>query len=181
MKKLLAPLRHFIDLLYPQACEACGKPLVEGEQILCSYCRYEIPLTNFWKSTDNPAAKLFWGKAEVEQAASFFYYAKDSRYRQLMHKLKYKGRAEIGVYLGKLYGSYLAGSPLYSTVDVVVPLPLHPKRLAKRGYNQSEKIAEGISAAMQKPMLPCSATFIPKRKPIKIVWNGGKTLRLFLA
>lgn len=153
MKKLFAPFRHFIDLLYPQVCEACERPLAEGEQILCTYCRYEMPLTNFWKSTDNPAAKLFWGKVELEQAASFFYYAKDSRYRQLMHKLKYKGRKEIGVYLGKLYGSYLADSPLYNTVDVVVPLPLHAKRLAKRGYNQSEKIAEGISTAIQKPIL----------------------------
>ena len=154
MKKLLSPFRYFVDLLYPHVCEACQKPLTEGEQILCTYCRYEIPLTNFWKSKDNPAAMLFWGKVELEQASSFFYYAKDSRYRQLMHKLKYKGRKEIGVYLGKLYGDYLAKSSLYNSVDVIIPLPLHSKRLARRGYNQSEKIAEGISMAMQKPLLP---------------------------
>ncbi len=153
MKKLFAPFRHFLDLLYPQVCEACERPLAEGEQMLCTYCRYEIPLTNFWKSTDNPAAKLFWGKVELEQASSFFYYAKNSRYRQLMHKLKYKGKKEIGIYLGKLYGDYLAKSSLYSSVDVIVPLPLHSARLAKRGYNQSEKIAEGISIAMQRSVI----------------------------
>ena len=153
MKKFFSPLRHFIDLLYPQTCEACEKPLVEGEQVLCTYCRYEMPLTNFWSYTDNPAAKLFWGKTKLEQASSFFYYAKESRYRQLMHKLKYKGRQEIGVHLGRLYGNYLVNSMPYSSVDAIVPLPLHAKRLAKRGYNQSERIADGISATMQKPML----------------------------
>lgn len=153
MKSLLKPFRYFIDMLYTQLCEACGKPLVEGEQLLCSYCRYEIPLTNFWEYTDNPAAQLFWGKADLVQASSFFYFNKNSRYRQLMHKLKYKGRKEIGVYLGKLYGEHLAQSSLYASVDVVVPLPLHPKRLAKRGYNQSEEIAKGIATAMGKPML----------------------------
>lgn len=153
MKKLLLPFRYFIDLLYPQFCEACGRSLVEGEQILCSYCRYEIPLTNFWLSTENPAAKLFWGKVQLEQASSFFYFVKDSRYRQLVHKLKYKGRKEIGTYLGRLYGEYLAKSALYGSVNVIIPLPLHPKRLATRGYNQSEEIAAGIAKALQKPVL----------------------------
>lgn len=153
MKNLLTPFRYFIDLLYPQVCEACERPLVEGERILCSYCRYDIPLTNFWESTDNLAAKLFWGKVELEQVSSFFYFAKSSRYRQLMHKLKYKGRKEIGVHLGQLYGEYLHKSSLYTSVDAIVPLPLHPKRFAKRGYNQSEKIAEGISKAMIRPVL----------------------------
>lgn len=153
MKKLLAPFRYFVDLLYPQACEACGRPLIDGEQVLCSYCRYEIPLTNFWESTDNPAAKLFWGKVELEQVSSFFYFTKASRYQQLMHKLKYKGRREIGVYLGKLYGQYILKSPLYNSIDAIIPLPLHTKRIAKRGYNQSEEIAGGIGATLQKPVL----------------------------
>lgn len=153
MRKPLTPFRYFLDLLYPQTCEACQKPLVEGEQLLCTHCLYEMPLTSFWKLTDNPAAKLFWGKVELEQASSFFYYAKNSRYRRLVHKLKYEGRKDVGVYLGKLYGGYLAKSPLYNSVDAIAPLPLHAKRLAKRGYNQSEKIAQGIATAMQKPIL----------------------------
>lgn len=153
MRRLLAPFRYFVDLLYPQTCEACGKPLVDGEHILCSYCLYEIPMTKFWEYTDNPAAKLFWGKVQLEQASSFFYFTKNSRYRHLMHLLKYKGRKEVGVYLGRLYGERLASSPLYQTVDAIIPLPLHPKRLAKRGYNQSEEIAKGISVGLHKPVL----------------------------
>ncbi|MDR0659641.1 MAG: ComF family protein [Prevotellaceae bacterium] len=153
MKKILAPFKYFIDLLYPQVCDACGNPLVDGEQLVCSYCRYEIPLTNFWNSPDNPAAELFLGKVELEQVSSFFYFTKSSRYRQLMHKLKYKGRKDIGVFLGRLYGKYLSESSLYGSIDVIIPLPLHPKRQAKRGYNQSEEIAKGIGMSMEKPII----------------------------
>ena len=152
MKLLTTPLRSFLDLLYPPCCEVCGRLLVANEHTICTQCKYELPLTLFWESTDNPAARLFWGKVAVEQASSFFYFTKGSPYRKLMHKLKYKGKTDIGVTLGRWYGEKLAQSALYQTVDIVVPLPLHAKRLKRRGYNQSELIAEGIADAMQKSL-----------------------------
>ena len=68
-----------------------------------------------------------------------------------MHQLKYKGKKEIGVYIGKLYGEDLKKSPFYSNIDVIIPVPLHPKRKRRRGYNQSEMFARGLAEVFAKP------------------------------
>jgi ComF family protein len=65
-----------------------------------------------------------------------------------LHKLKYQGQKEIGVELGLQFGQLLKKSELYMDIDLVVPVPLHPKKLKKRGYNQAEAIAEGISKGL---------------------------------
>jgi len=68
-----------------------------------------------------------------------------------MHQLKYKGKKEIGIYTGKLLGDHLKKSVFYSDIDVIIPVPLHPKRMRKRGYNQSEMFARGLAEAFAKP------------------------------
>jgi ComF family protein len=69
-----------------------------------------------------------------------------------MHQLKYKGNKEVGVYLGKLLGYQLLQSNRFNDVDVLVPLPLNPRREFKRGYNQAMMICEGIAEVLQKPI-----------------------------
>jgi ComF family protein len=73
--------------------------------------------------------------------------------QHLIHSLKYKGSRETGVYLGKLLGTDLQKSELFSSVELVIPVPLHPKKQHKRGFNQSERIGEGIGRAMKIPLL----------------------------
>ncbi|MGL4364133.1 MAG: ComF family protein [Bacteroidales bacterium] len=75
---------------------------------------------------------------------------KTSRCRKLVHKLKYKNKPFIGVELGAILGKYLQNASLYSTIDAIIPVPLHPKRQKKRGYNQSEQIAIGIMRSFGK-------------------------------
>jgi ComF family protein len=115
-----------------------------GEQVICLSCLYEMPLTRFWDQADNPVAKIFWGRVAVENACAYFLFAKGSKYRPLLHKLKYKGHYDIGVELGRQFGLVLKKSKYYADVDFVVPVPLHKKKLRIRGYNQSQAIAEGI-------------------------------------
>lgn len=107
-----------------------------------------MPLTRFWKQPDNPVAKIFWGRVPIENACAYFFFAKGSKYRPLLHKLKYQGASEIGVTLGKHFGLALKNSPPYSDIDYIVPVPLHRKKLRTRGYNQAQVIAEGICQAM---------------------------------
>ena len=57
-----------------------------------------------------------------------------------------------GQYLGKIYGRDLMNTKFYQGVEVIVPVPLHPKRKRKRGYNQSEWIALGLSESMKIPL-----------------------------
>jgi len=85
----------------------------------------------------------------VEAACAYLSFNKGSRVQTLIHKLKYKGRQEIGHYLGYRYGLLLRNSPLFQTVNYIVPVPLHPQKQRQRGYNQSEIIARGLSSSMK--------------------------------
>ncbi|MDR3329151.1 MAG: ComF family protein [Prevotellaceae bacterium] len=143
---------NLLNLIYPNRCEACGALLVAGEQVLCSGCRYKLPRTGYWLQKDNPLEQLFWGRLPVESACSLFFMGKGSRYRKLLHKLKYSNKPRIGVALGRLLGAELAQAAAYQSITHIIPIPLHPKRQRKRGYNQSEMIAEGIAQEMAKPL-----------------------------
>lgn len=149
---MLSYLRSFFSLVFPNRCEACGALLVQGERVLCTTCRYKLPRTNYWLQKGNPVEQVFWGRVQVESACSLFFMGKGSKYRKLLHKLKYSNRPQVGVELGRLLGAELTKAPLYQDIDAVIPIPLHLKRQRKRGYNQSEKIAQGISLSFGKPM-----------------------------
>jgi ComF family protein len=107
-----------------------------------------LPVTDFHLHADNPVSQLFWGRVPVHHAASYFYFHKGSRVQHLIHQLKYKGREDIGVYIGRQYGRLLQDSPLFGDVSAIIPVPLHPKKLRKRGYNQSEAFARGLARSM---------------------------------
>ena len=97
---------------------------------------------------ENPVIKLFWGRTNIHSASSLYLFNKGSKVQHLIHQLKYKGKMEIGVSLGKYYGKELKAAPLFSTANIVIPVPLHKKKLKKRGYNQSETFAQGLAEAM---------------------------------
>jgi len=140
-------IQQFIALLYPRLCEACGASLHRHEEVLCLHCLYHLPRTDYWKEAGNSIEQLFWGKIRLEHVCALFFFNKGSRYRHLLHKLKYKGKKYIGIELGRRLGLELKSAALYQTVDTVIPVPLHPKKQRRRGYNQSEQIAIGIAEA----------------------------------
>jgi ComF family protein len=140
----------FLQFFFPDLCLACGQILNKQEKVLCSSCFFHIPRTEFHKDAENPVSQLFWGRVKIEYAASFFYFNKGSAYQPLIHKLKYKGRSDIGIELGKAYGAELRNS-FFSAADLIIPVPLHPRKIKIRGYNQSEMIAKGLSASMKLP------------------------------
>jgi ComF family protein len=98
--------------------------------------------------TDNPVAQSFWGRAEIKNAASFYYFQKGGGVQNLLHNLKYKGQKELGMQLGLMYGAELKDTESFKSVDVVMPVPLHKKKERKRGYNQSEYFAMGLAKSM---------------------------------
>jgi ComF family protein len=143
-------LFYLTELLFPRLCVVCGDKLIEQEQWICLHCLHHIPRTNFHLETENLVAQLFYGRVEIEYATSFFYFSKGSKYQSLLHNLKYKGMKELGEEIGKHFGIDLMQSPQFSSVDVICPVPLHPQKEKKRGYNQSWWIASGIARQMQK-------------------------------
>lgn len=140
----------FISLLFPRICIACGNKLFRNENIICSLCTYMLPKTNFHLLTDNPVSKMFWGRVNLESAASFLYFRKGGRVQRMIHYLKYRGHKEIGIHLGSLYGRELTSSELFNNVEVIIPVPLHVKKLKKRGFNQSTQFANGLGESMGK-------------------------------
>lgn len=94
---------------------------------------------------------MFWGRVKIEHAAAFLYFEKESKFQNIFHELKYNGKKELGIFLGNLYGRKLVESR-FNSVDLILPVPLHKTRRNKRGYNQSELIALGISECIKKPV-----------------------------
>jgi ComF family protein len=135
----------FISLLFPRLCHACGNHLLKNEYLICTQCFISIPRTNYHLTPDNPVEQLFWGRCRISRGAAFSFYNKGSRIRKLIHKLKYDGIKELGSELGKIYGLSLKNSGFISDLDVIIPVPLHPSKLRKRGFNQSEYISKGIA------------------------------------
>ncbi|GAB4301298.1 MAG: ComF family protein [Marinilabiliales bacterium] len=138
----------FANLIYPDICMSCGNNLLSNEQYLCVDCYYDLPRTNFYKDPENPVAKIFWGRAKIEQAFSYFYFSKGSKFQKLIHHIKYQGYKELGYYLGKNFGMEIKDFFPEDYFDYLIPVPLHPKKEKKRGFNQSEWIANGIGEAL---------------------------------
>lgn len=145
-------LFYLTELLFPRLCVVCGDKLIEQEQWICLLCLHHIPRTNFHLEPDNQVARIFYGRVQIEFASSFFYFSKGSKYQTLLHNLKYKGMKELGEEIGKHFGIDLMQSSDFSSVDVICPVPLHPQKEKKRGYNQSWWIASGIARQMQKEL-----------------------------
>ncbi len=139
-------------LFFPRICICCGKNLFDHEELVCLMCIYSLPKTNFHLIEDNPVSRLFWGRAWIENAAACYYFTKGGRIQHMIHHLKYKNIPEIGVFLGKKYGNDLKNSETFNKIEAIIPVPLHPKRKRKRGYNQSEVFADGLSESMGIPV-----------------------------
>jgi ComF family protein len=141
-----------VQLVFPDVCIACGEKLRIQENYLCLKCLHDLPRTRFHLVRNNKAEQMFWGKIPVEKAVSFFYYRKGSRFQKIIHHIKYKGLKEAGLELGRQFGFELAESKRFVSVDLLIPVPLHPQKRKKRGFNQSEWIARGLSLALNKPV-----------------------------
>lgn len=149
-KQTLSFFADFFNLFFPNVCEACGDRLLKNENIICIKCLYDFPKTNFHLDKENPITHLFYGRANIENATSLYFFNKGSKFQDLIHKLKYNGKKEIGFELGKQLGAALLKSENYHSIDVIIPVPLHPKKERKRGYNQSYWIALGINEIIKK-------------------------------
>ncbi len=155
---LLSGLSGLFQLFFPHRCDVCNCTLGKGEEGICLKCNLLLPRTGYHRWTDNPLERNFWGKVPLERAAAYFFYRKNSPYRRILRLLKYGGRKDLGETLGRQMAAELALSGFFDGMDVVMPVPLHPRKLRQRGYNQSECIARGIAAVTGLPLDTTSVT-----------------------
>lgn len=146
-------INDLLGLLFPKNCHSCKKPLNSQEEVLCAQCLYKLPKTNFHTHKENPVREIFGGILPLYSATSFLFFNKGGMTQQLIHGLKYNGKKEVGLYLGRLFGAQLMESALFQNANILLPVPLHPAKLKKRGFNQSEIIALGMETAMKAQIL----------------------------
>lgn len=142
-----------VHLFFPHYCAVCGNRLHEGEEALCLHCNIDLPRTNLHLVRDNQVEKMFFGKIPIERATAFYYYRAGNPYDQIVRKLKYHGRKDLAVSMGKMMAEELLLAGFFNGIDYLIPVPLHPKRQRQRGYNQSERLAFGISQVTGIPMM----------------------------
>lgn len=138
----------FFNVLYPELCAGCEAVLSTGEQLLCTSCRIHLPLTHFHTTSDEKMRQLFFARIEVVNVTSLFYYEKIGTVQQLIHELKYRRKQEISHLLGTWLASELEQHAGFNDVDLVIPVPVHPQRLKKRGYNQVTGFGKELAAVL---------------------------------
>jgi len=142
-----------LHLIYPNACLICQNEIAMSEELFCNNCYTELHFTYFESFTEvTDLDQLFWGRVRLHSTYSLLYYEKTNSSQPLLKALKYKHRADVGLKLGELLGKRIQHLEKFQSIDAFIPVPIHPKKEFIRGYNQSEKIAEGISNILKKPV-----------------------------
>jgi ComF family protein len=162
-------MQDFSRLLFPHYCFGCGCDLKDRDAVLCYRCQLELPFTNFFLLPNNPVEKSFYGRLHLQAAGASFYFTKDSLMQYLLSELKYKQNVSVGYYLGRLMGHQLIASERFTTIDLMIPMPLHPKKQKIRGYNQATIICKGIQSVWNKP--------IAENAIIRKVFSSSQTLQ----
>ncbi len=140
------------DLLFPKYCAACDQHITAQESILCLECKHSLPFTNMEQLVENEAQIKFLTKLPLQKAAAMLYFVEEGLVREMMHRLKYQNRPEVGHFLGVLMAQKFEKADWFKDIDVLVPIPLFHKKQNKRGYNQAEMIADGIAEITGKPI-----------------------------
>ncbi len=158
---MISWIPDLVNLFYPQVCAACNNGLFKGETTICTQCLFHLPKTGFHKMEGNQVEKQFWGKIPLHSGTALYYFNKGARVQQLIHRLKYHGEKEVGVFTGRMLGNELKGCDRFSAVNQVVPVPLHSSKLRSRGFNQADFFGIGLSEAMK---IPFTADYLVREK-----------------
>lgn len=140
--------KSIINLFFPPVCSGCNSFLLANENVICTVCRHDIPLTNHYLNPENDAFKKFYGRIPVIHTSALFYFHKKGIVQQLIHNLKYKGHEEIGTILGEWYAEDLKNIESLESIDQIIPVPLHKRKLKERGYNQVTAFGKALSSSL---------------------------------
>ncbi|MBR6142054.1 MAG: ComF family protein [Bacteroidaceae bacterium] len=147
---LLADIR---ELLLPRVCPVCGKLLMAGEDVLCAFCAIGLPRCRVVSIEDNQLLRMIWDKADVRKGTTFLSYNHYSPYHNLIIDIKFHGRSDLAVTLGNWAAAEAEKQGFWKSVDALVPVPLTRWRRWRRGYNQAEMLAKGMSEVTGLPVL----------------------------
>jgi ComF family protein len=142
-------LNDFIALFFPNICLCCENALPSGVPYICPTCQYNLPKTHNYKTEVPHIEQKLAGSVQFKYLLAYMHFHKKGIVQKLLHELKYNHKDEIGVMLGRWFGHDLLLAGFQDEFDIIVPVPLHPSKLKKRGYNQSEAFAIGLSEVLK--------------------------------
>lgn len=146
-------IRAFAELLYPRTCTVCGQRLNEGERFLCTSCLARLPYRDNGNMHDNDLLyRMPYAPDNLRYIASLLAYNHDSDVHRIIYDIKYRGKKSLAVHMGFLTGMHMQEAGFFQDADLLIPVPLHHKRMRTRGYNQAALIAKGISLATGIPV-----------------------------
>lgn len=141
-------INDLLSLLLPRVCIVCGEAIEADEEAVCDVCKLRVPLTNFSTDDNNPMACRLRNYTPIEHASALFWYTRDSSWRKMIHSFKYHGAWYSAEKMGEWLGRELRKSGNFDDIDIIIPIPLHPFKRIKRGYNQSEHLAIGVGRSL---------------------------------
>ncbi len=175
--------RAFLDTFFSENCAGCGAVLGHREQVLCTSCLHRLPLISKQLYAEYLITQALYGRVPIAHAASLMFYHKKGISQHILHQLKYRGDERVSGFLGKWLGSYLQSKTWATSIDVVIPVPLHKKRLRKRGYNQvtgfGKALAKRLQAVYREDIL--IKTFNSRTQVFKNRWARTELKTAFFA
>lgn len=144
--------KRLLGLVYPEVCEICGCSLLEGESVMCLQCLYDLPRTHSHHERFNLVHRRLASTLPLERAAAWFHYYRGSPYSGIIHRAKYNNRPSLLRKMGQRMARELNQDGFFNGVDLILPVPMHRWKLIKRGYNQSQCLAEGLSSVTGIPV-----------------------------
>lgn len=140
-------LSSLLHLIFPKNCHSCGNAITDKLENICLNCRNELPYTYASAKSRESLEKLFRGRIQLQKIAAFLKFEKGGKVQQLIHRMKYQDQKEIGHTLGEMAAAMLKEENFFENIDLLIPIPIHPFKERRRGYNQSQYIAEGVEMA----------------------------------
>jgi len=125
-----------VHVFFPHHCLFCDLELLPEEQGVCVFCGAAIKRT--YSVVETPCELKPFGLAIY----SLFFYQKKHPSQALLHAMKYHHNATLCLHYGAEMAKQLDNKILLP--ECLIPVPLHPRKKIKRGYNQSELIAQGM-------------------------------------
>lgn len=151
--KLGASLNDLVSLFFPRVCLVCQNALPHQVEHICVKCRYDLPKTNSHILQIESLNEKFQNIVDISAIYAYCHFHKGGKFQRILHAIKYDNQQALAKMLGKWYAQELVDHIGALDFDIVVPVPLHPKRLKQRGFNQSLRIAEGVAEVIDTPIV----------------------------
>lgn len=167
LKSLAGDLFH---VLFPDLCLCCQRMPKAKQASFCVACLHGMPYTDHFIIRDNEVTNLFRGRIGILFGAALLRFREGNMVQQMLHQLKYKKQREIAEVFGTIAGQKMIDSSLFIRPDLIIPVPIHPEKEKRRGYNQSVIFGNAISRVID---VPCNDKILIKSK--KTESQTGKT------